>query len=251
MYVKDLLSQQYGLHRVEQGGLRVITTLDLSVQKKAQEIVTQEVATLGKLNVGNGAAVITEPTNGEILAMVGSTDYFNMEKDGNVNVALTPQQPGSTIKVVTYVAALQNGFTAATLINDSPITYKPEVGPSYSPVNYDGRFHGMVPLRNALGNSYNVPAVRTLAKIGLSAMIEQAQKMGVTSWDNPDRYGLSLTLGGGELTMLEMASIYGSLASGGKEVEISPISEILLLIIGIKMHIKRFPKTSRLSSQIF
>lgn len=226
MYVKDLLSQKYGIHRVEQGGLRVTTTLDLDLQQKTQDIVTQEVANLKSLNVGNGAAVVTEPKNGEILAMVGSTDYFNNEKDGNVNIALTPQQPGSTIKVVTYASALQHGFTAATLINDSPITYKPELGPSYSPVNYDGRFHGMVPLRAALGNSYNVPAVRTLAKIGLPTMIEQAQKMGITSWNDPSRFGLSLTLGGGELTMLEMASVYGTLANNGREVEISPILEV-------------------------
>lgn len=223
MYVKDVLSQKYGIHRVEQGGLRVITTLDLDLQQKAQEIVTQEVANLKHLNVGNGAAVITTPKNGEILAMVGSTDYFNIKKDGNVNVALTLQQPGSTIKVVTYAAALQKGFTAASLINDSPITYRAPIGPSYSPVNYDGKFHGLVPLRNALGNSYNVPAVRTLAKIGLTTMIDQARKMGVTSWNDPSQYGLSLTLGGGELTMLEMASIYDTLANNGNEVDISPI----------------------------
>ncbi len=226
MYVKDLLSRKYGISRVEQGGLRVVTSLDLSLQEKVQEIVANDVESLKGLNVGNGAAVVADPKSGEILAMVGSTDYFNIERDGNVNVALTPQQPGSTIKVVTYAAALQNGFTAATLIQDTPITYRFEGSPSYSPVNYDGRFHGHVPLRQALGNSYNVPAVKTLAKVGLPTMMEQAKKMGITSWTDSSSYGLSLTLGGGEVTMLEMTNVFGSLANNGELVPVNPIIEV-------------------------
>lgn len=226
MYIRDLLAQKYGLRMVEQGGLRVMTSLDLETQKKAEEIVKNEMPSLTPLQVGNAAALITDPRNGEILAMVGSSDYFDVSRDGNVNVALTPQQPGSSIKVVNYAAALQNGFTAATLINDSPITYKFDNSPSYSPVNYDGNFHGWVTLRNALGNSYNIPAVRVLAKIGVQTMIDQAKKMGVESWTDSNRYGLSLTLGGGEVTMLEMAQVYDTLANNGLHQKLTPILKI-------------------------
>ncbi|MBI4136804.1 penicillin-binding protein [Candidatus Roizmanbacteria bacterium] len=226
MYVRQVLSERYGPRMVEQGGLIVHTSLDLALQDKIQQMVTEEVEKLRPLNVGNGAAVVTDPQTGEILAMVGSTDYFDLEKEGNVNVALTPQQPGSTIKVVTYTAALQNGFTAATLLQDSPITYTAAGSPPYSPVNYDGKFHGMVPLRYALGNSYNIPAVRTLAKIGIPAMIDQGSKMGIDSWKNTDGYGLSITLGGGEVTMLDMAEVYGTLANNGNRQELKPVLKI-------------------------
>ena len=155
--------------------------------------------------------------------MVGSRDYFDTARDGNVNVTTSMQQPGSAIKVVTYAAALENGMTAASLIDDSPIAF-PQIGaPLYAPVNYDGKFHGLVPLRLALGNSYNIPAVKTLARIGIPAMMQMAQKMGIQSWKDPSRYGLSLTLGGGEVTMLEMANVYATLANNGKQVTLMPI----------------------------
>lgn len=226
MYVRELLAQKYGLRMVEQGGLRVITSLDLGLQNKIEEVVRQEIGNLLRLAVTNGAALITNPQTGEVLAMVGSVDYFDLENEGNVNVALTPQQPGSAIKAVTYTLALSNGFTAATILNDSPITYKFDGSPPYSPVNYDGRFHGFVPLRYALGNSYNVPAVRTLAKVGVANMIEQGRKMGIASWSEPSRYGLSLTLGGGEVTMLEMAQVYGTLANQGIRKETTPVLKV-------------------------
>lgn len=226
MYIRDLLAQKYGIRMVEQGGLRVETSLDLNLQKKLEEIVRREVSNLAHLQVGNAAVLVTDPKTGEILAMVGSVDYFDIANDGNVNVALTPQQPGSSIKIVNYSAALQNGFTAATLINDSPITYKFNGAPSYSPVNYDQTFHGWVALRDALGNSYNIPAVRTLAKIGVSTMIDQGRKMGIDSWYDPTNYGLSLTLGGGEVTMLEMAQVYNTLANKGFHQNLSPIIKV-------------------------
>jgi penicillin-binding protein 1C len=226
MYVRDILAKKYGMRAVEQGGLRVTTTLDLSLQENVQDIVSQEVQKLHNLLVGNGASVVTDPNTGDILAMVGSIDYFDLARDGNVNVALTPQQPGSTIKVVTYAAALQHGFTAATLLNDSPITYDIPGSSPYSPVNYDGRFHGLTPLRYALGNSYNIPAVRALAKIGVPTMVEQGRTMGITSWDDSNYYGLSLALGGSEVTMLDMASVFGTLANNGVYQEISPILQV-------------------------
>lgn len=226
MYVKDLLVRKYGQRLVETGGLRVVTSLDLPLQKQIEEIVKNEVLKLNSLRVGNGACLVTNPKTGEILSMVGSKDYFNVQEEGNVNVTLSLQQPGSAIKVVTYATALQNGFTAATVLDDSPVSYQLPGQPAYSPINYDGRFHGKVPLRYALGNSYNVPAVRTLAKIGVDKMIEQGQRMGIESWQDKARFGLSLTLGGGEVTMLDMARVYGSLANKGIKQELTPILEV-------------------------
>ncbi|OGG28969.1 hypothetical protein A2971_04960 [Candidatus Gottesmanbacteria bacterium RIFCSPLOWO2_01_FULL_46_21] len=226
MYVRNLLEKKYGSRLVDRGGLRIVTSLDLSLQEKVQDIVSTNIDKLASLQVGNGAALVTNPKTGEILAMVGSRDYFDLTRDGNVNVTTSLRQPGSSIKVVTYTAALENGMTAATILDDSPITYPQLGGAPYTPINYDGRFHGRVPLRIALGNSYNVPAVKTLATIGLPTMIEKARAMGITSWEDESRFGLSLTLGGGEVTMTDMAVVYGTLANMGERVNLSPILEI-------------------------
>lgn len=227
MYVKQLLEEKYGTRMVERGGLRVTTSLDIGIQEKAEAAVRTGVDGLASLNVGNGAAVITNPKTGEILAMVGSRDYFDAARDGNVNVATAHRQPGSSIKVVTYAAALENGLTAATLLLDAPVVFPQVGGTPYAPVNYDGRFHGMVPLRYALANSYNIPAVKTLATIGLPVMMEKAKLMGIDSWSaDPSRYGLSLTLGGGEVTMLEMATVYGTLANMGTRIDLVPITRV-------------------------
>lgn len=227
MYIKEVLEKRYGSRLLERGGLRVITSLDLGIQEKVEEIVKTHIEKLVNLQVGNGAAVVTNPRSGDILAMVGSRDYFDVAHDGNVNVTTAPQQPGSSIKVVAYAAALESGMTAATIINDAPIVYPNTGSAPYAPVNYDGKFHGPVPLRYALGNSYNIPAVKTLATIGVPAMIEKARSMGIDSWSNdPSRYGLSLVLGGGDVTMLEMAKVYGSLANMGKRQDLRPILQV-------------------------
>jgi len=226
MYVKNLLEQFYGPKIVAMGGLRVITTLDSSIQEIAQNAVSSEVIKLRNLSVGNGAALVTNPTNGEILAMVGSADYFDNVHYGNVNVTLSLRQPGSSIKVVNYAAALKNGFTAASLINDTPVVYKAVGQPSYMPVNYDGKYHGTVTLRTALACSYNIPAVKVLDRIGVKTMIEQGRLMGITTWNDEGRFGLSLTLGGGEVTMMDMAKVYGSLANGGIRHELTPFLKI-------------------------
>jgi len=226
MYTKDLLEQLYGSRVVEKGGLKVITSLDLTMQEMAQKIISDQVENLRPLQVGNGAALITNPKTGEILAMVGSTDYFDKQKQGNVNVTLSQRQPGSSIKAVTYTTALISGLTAATILDDSPITYYVAGQPPYSPVNYDGRFHGRIPLRVAFASSYNVPAVKTLAKIGIETMIDQGKLMGITSWEDKNRFGLSLTLGGGEVTMLDMAEVYGVLAAGGVRHNLNPFTNI-------------------------
>lgn len=226
MYVKELLEQKYGPRLVERGGLRVITSLDINIQEKMQEIVKSNVDKLASLQVGNGAAIVTNPKTGEILAMIGSRNYFDDSHDGNVNVVTAHRQPGSSIKVITYATALENGMTAATLIADAPIVYQQAGSPPYIPVNYDGKFHGPTPMRYALANSYNIPAVKTLAAVGLPAMMEKASLMGIDSWKDPSQYGLSLTLGGGDVTMLEMAKVYGTLANLGTRVDLSPILKV-------------------------
>jgi len=226
MYVKELLVEKYEERMVEEGGLEVKTSLDLNLQEEAQKIVKNEINQLQRLHIANGAVLVTNPKSGEILAMVGSKDYFDKSIDGNVNVTLRSRQPGSAIKPVNYAVALQNGFTPATVIPDTPITYMVPGQPPYSPKNYDSRFHGNVPLRVALASSYNVPAVKVLSAFGVDRMIEQGQKMGITTWDDPSRFGLSLTLGGGEVKMTDMSVVYGTLANLGKRVNLNPILEI-------------------------
>ena len=225
MYVKDFLTKKYGIAAVEKGGLNVITSLDLKQQEMAQKIVSDEVNNNAYLNLTNGAAMITNPKNGDILAMVGSRDYSD-PASGNVNVTTSLRQPGSSIKVVTYAAALSNGFTAATILDDSPVSYAFPGSPTYFPVNYDGKFHGKVPLRLAFANSFNIPAVKVLNQIGISTMINFGRKMGIKSWNDPKRYGLSITLGGADLTMVELATVYGVLANQGERVDINPILKI-------------------------
>lgn len=222
MYVRDLLVKQYGLAAVERGGLRVYTTLDLSLQKQAEEIVKTEVANSSYLNLTNGAALVTNPRTGDILAMVGSKDYFT-PGFGTVNLTSSLRQPGSSIKVVTYAAALEQGLTAATVIRDEPTTFLMPGAPPYTPVNYDERFHGRVPIRIALGNSFNIPAVKTLQRVGISNMVNLGREMGIKSWGSADQYGLAITLGAAETTMLDMATVFGTLANLGARVDLNPI----------------------------
>lgn len=226
MYIKQLLAQQYGEELLYQGGLEVRTTLDLTTQLEAQKVVSDEIASLKRLKVTNAAALITNPQTGEVLSMVGSTNYFDFEHDGQVNVALRSRQPGSSIKPLTYALAFEQGFSPGTLVVDAPTTYAVPGSPAYSPQNYDGTFHGVVTLREALASSYNVPAVKTLAHIGVSALIDKAQSLGFTTWDDRKRFGLSLTLGGGEVLMTEMSQLYGAFANQGSLVPLNPILEI-------------------------
>ncbi|MEK7119095.1 MAG: transglycosylase domain-containing protein [Patescibacteria group bacterium] len=226
MYVKGILENRYGSRLVDRGGLRIVTSLDIGIQEKVDDILRNQVESLRYLRVGNGAALVTNPKTGEILAMAGSKDYFNLADEGNVNVTTSLRQPGSSIKVVNYATALENGFTAASVIDDSPIVYNTPGSPPYAPVNYDGMFHGPTPLRYALGNSYNIPAVKVLAKIGVSSMIAKGKLMGITTWEDESRYGLSLTLGGGDVMMTDMAKVVGTLANAGRRVDPLPILEV-------------------------
>ncbi len=225
MYVRDLLVKKYGLPFVERGGLTVVTSIDLTLQEKVQKIVADEVANNRYLNLTNGSALVTNPKNGDILAMVGSHD-FQEAGSGNVNVTTARRQPGSSIKIVTYAAALSKGYTAATILDDSPVAYRDPGSPTYAPVNYDGRFHGRVPLRLALANSYNVTAVRTLDQIGIPTFIDLGRDMGITTWKDPQSYGLSITLGSAEVTMIDMTTVYGVLANNGNRVDTNPFIKI-------------------------
>lgn len=225
MHIKDLLVKKYGLTMVEKKGLKVITSLDINLQKMTQKVVAEEVQKNEYLNLTNGAALITNPERGDILAMVGSIGYSHPQF-GSFNVSTSLRQPGSSIKVVTYSAALLSGFTAATLIEDSPITYNIPGSKPYSPVNYDGKFHGTLTLRNAFANSINVVAVKVLDKVGIEKFIDLGKKMGITTWKNPDQYGLAITLGAAEVKMTDMTKVYGVFANGGKSADINPILKV-------------------------
>ncbi len=226
-YVKDLLVDKYGIKTVEQGGLKVTTSLDLTLQERAQATVAAEIEKIKRLNVSNGAALITRPGTGEILAMVGSKDYFDESIDGKVNITLSQRQPGSSIKPINYAVGLLKGYHAATVFIDQPVCF-PNPGQSpYCPRNYDGKFRGPVLMREALANSLNIPAVQMLKLNGIEAMIATASAMGIKSFQDPQRYGLSLTLGGGEVTMLEMATAFGVFANGGYRIDLHPILKVV------------------------
>lgn len=225
MYVKDLLEKKYGTLLVEKGGLRIITTLDIKTQNMAQSVVTNEVNHDAYLNLSNGATLVTNPQNGDILAMVGSSNYHD-PRDGNFNVTTALRQPGSTMKIVTYSAALAHGFTAASILDDSPVSF-PSASGAYSPVNYDGKFRGRVPLRIAFANSLNIPAVKTLNSIGVQTFIDLAKRMGISSLDQENNYyGLSVTLGGMDATMLDMATAYGTVANSGVRTNLNPLLKV-------------------------
>ncbi len=225
-WVKDQLVERYGEDQVSLGGLRVTTSLDLDLQNTFQASLSAQVNKLKKLRVGNGAAIVTQPRTGEVLAMIGSRDYFDTEHDGNVNVALAPRQPGSSIKPLNYATGLLLGYNPATMYLDIPTCFNQAGQKQYCPKNYDGSFHGPVQMRFALGNSYNIPAVKQLALNGVSTLIATASAMGITTWTDPSHYGLSLTLGGGEVKMVDMAVAFGVFANEGVRVPLHPILKV-------------------------
>lgn len=223
MYVKKLLADQFGEQMVTTGGLQVTTSLDYKIQEEAEKIVKDEIDTLGKYHVSNGAAIVADPKTGELLAMVGSKDYFDKENDGNFNVAISnTRQPGSSMKPIMYATALEKGYTAATLIMDTQTDFPtPDSTESkdYVPVNYDGKFRGPVQLRFALGNSLNIPAVKMFARVGIEPVMQQAYAMGIENWkptpENRANVGLSLVLGGRETSLLNEITAYSVFADKG------------------------------------
>jgi 1A family penicillin-binding protein len=213
-FVRKDLEEKYGKRFVELGGLTITTTLDLGLYDKVQQIVAEEVEKNSYLGFSNGASVVMDVKNGEILAYVGSVDYFK-EGWGAYDVVTALRQPGSSIKPVTYGLALSGKFTPATIINDSPVTYKFNGAAPYKPVNYDGRYHGKVTLRQALANSYNIPAVKVAREVGPDNIAVKGKEMGLTNWEADGSYGLSITLGGKEVRLLDHTNLYATLARGG------------------------------------
>lgn len=239
LYVKEQLIDQFGDKLVEQGGLRVTTTLDYKLQQDVEKIVKDEVEKLKDFDAGNGAAVVIDPKTGQVLSLVGSKDYFgdslpegceegrNCVFEGNVNVALRLRQPGSATKPIAYASGMQKGYTAASVLMDVKTEFPGGAGrPFYIPVNYDGQWHGPVQVRYALGNSYNIPAVKMVALAGVKNVLDLGYRMGITTWEpteeNVNSVGLSLSLGGREVRLLDLTSAFGVFANNG--VRQDPIS---------------------------
>lgn len=249
MMVQDQVVQRLGSARVRQGGLRIITTLDLDLQRRAEAAVKYRLDLLNcripgicepttdpNRRVDNAAAVILDTQTGDILAMVGSPNYFDAQIQGNVNAALALRQPGSAIKPLTYAAALDprwmeprglEPLTAATILSDLPVTFyvRDKAGGNvpYQPLNYDRRFHGPVSVRTALANSYNIPAVRVLDRIGVQTMQQLAGEAGITTFTG--EFGLALTLGGGEVRLLDLATAFG-IFQNGRRLDVQGLVDI-------------------------
>ena len=227
MYVKQQLVEKFGEALVERGGLKVTTTLDLDLEEYVQATVAAEVGKLKNLRVGNGAALVTKPATGEILAMVGSTNYF-ASPSGNFNVATALRQPGSSIKPINYAIGIEKKIvTPATMFLDVPTCFANVNQPNYCPKNYDGKFHGPVQLRFALGSSYNIPAVKMLYLNTVRDMVASASAFGLDTITDPDRYGLSLTLGGGEVRMTDMAEAFSVFANSGTRHDLVSIIRVV------------------------
>ncbi len=230
MMVKDYLSQKYGDDMVNGGGLKVITTLDYDMQQKAEQVITKFGPTLASTyNASNTAMVAIDPKTGDILTLVGSRNYFDPAIDGNYNIALAMRQPGSTFKPFVYSTAFKKGYTPETVLFDTKTEFSTRCNPDgtpkvatddpkkvcYSPVEYDEVFEGPLTIRQALAQSRNIPAVKALYLAGINDSIQTAKDMGITSLNDPSRYGLTLVLGGGEVSLLDLTSAYGVFANDG------------------------------------
>ena len=225
-YILEYLEEKYGREAVESQGFKVITTLDWELQAKAEEIVTKYgEENVQKYNANNAAMVATDPKTGQILVMVGSRDYFNTDNDGNFNITLAKRQPGSSFKPFVYATAFQKGYTPETVVFDLQTEFSTNCPPTcYSPVNYDDKFLGPINLRTALAQSRNVPAVKVLYLAGLTSVLDNAKRFGITTLTDRNRYGLTLVLGGGEVSPLELTSAYGVFANDGIR---NPVASIL------------------------
>jgi 1A family penicillin-binding protein len=227
-YVTGQLEERYGRDFLEKGGLKIITTLDYEAQKIGEKVVADG----GRMNLSRGAKnaalVAVSPRSGEILTMVGSRDYFDQTIDGQVNVAVRLRQPGSSFKPIVYATAFEKGYQPETLIADEETNFGPDGGGiSYIPQNYDGKFHGVLPMRKTLAMSLNIPAIKTLSLVGLDSAIDMAHRLGITTLNERNRYGLSLAIGGAEVKLLDMASAFSVFAADGKKNEQHSILEII------------------------
>jgi len=229
IWVREQLAKEYGEHEVEQGGLRVITTLDWDMQQAAEESVAfYAERNQDEFDASNAALVAIDPKNGQVLAMVGSRDYFNKDIQGNFNVAVQGKlQPGSSFKPFVYLEGLHQGYTDKTTLWDVVTEFgKGADGKEYTPHNYDLKEHGPVSIRSALAGSLNIPAVKMLYLAEPRNVIKLAQQFGYTTLTDPDRYGLSLVLGGAEVTLLEHTNAYATLANSGIYHEYAPVLKV-------------------------
>jgi 1A family penicillin-binding protein len=215
MYIKDELQKRFGDRAVEEGGYRVITTLDWDRQQIAERAIREGAEKNKRWKASNAALVAIDPKNGQVLAMVGSKDYFDASIDGQVNVATRERQPGSSFKPYVYLTAFTKGYLPETLLYDVETEFETAEGKSYKPQNYDGKFRGPLSIAEALGQSLNIPAVKTLYLVGVNEAIALAKNLGISGLNDPKRLGLSLVLGGGEVTLLDHTHAYATLATGG------------------------------------
>ena len=225
MYIRELITEEFGITEVEQGGLKITTSLDLYKQEKAEEAVRNGVANNEQYNASNAALVALDPKNGEILAMVGSKDYWDEEIDGNVNVVLRARQPGSSYKPIVYATAFENGYTPDTVLFDALTTFKTEIK-DYAPHNYNNQEYGPVTVKEALAGSLNIPAVKMIYLVGINNVLDQAEKMGYSTLQDRSRFGLSLVLGGGEVKLLEHANAFAVFAREGEYHSPKPILKV-------------------------
>jgi penicillin-binding protein 1C len=235
MYVVEQLAERFGEEAMSQQGFRVTTSLDWELQKEAERIVAARAASnTVKFNATNAGLVATDPKTGDLLVMVGSRDYFSDEIDGNFNVTLSSRQPGSSIKPFVYANAFRKGYLPATVLFDVATQFSPQCepddpsseSPCYAPNNYNFKFVGPISMRNALAQSLNIPAVKTLYLTGLTDSLKFMADMGLTTLDEPERYGLTLVLGGGEVRLLDMTYAYGIFANEGIRAEPRSILKI-------------------------
>lgn len=229
-YVRDYVSAHYGDDALYRGGLQIYTTIDSTLQHEAEKIVAARVQEVNPYNVHNGAAVVMNPSTGEVLAMVGSANFDDQSISGQINITTSPQQPGSTMKPVVYSTAFeQMHWNPGTTLLDAPFTRETDdPNNPYAPQNFTGQFYGAVTVRTALANSLNIPALKATENVGTANVIEMGQRLGMrTSFDqSADFYGLSVALGGAEVKMTELVNAYGTIANEGKYVPISPIAKI-------------------------
>lgn len=227
-FVVEELEKRYGRDFLETGGLNIYTTLDWDKQQLAERVVSEGAQRNLVRGASNAALVAINPKDGAILAMVGSKDYFDPKIDGQVNVTTSPRQPGSSFKPFAYATAFEKGYQPETLVLDAPTNFGPDgSGRPYIPRNYDGKFHGMLTMREALAQSLNVPAVKTLYLAGLDATIEMAHRLGITTLNDRPRYGLSLVLGGGEVKLLDMTSAFSVFANDGERNAVQAVEKIV------------------------
>ena len=235
MYVREYIAEKYGEDVLERGGFKVITTLDAGMQEKAQEIVTKyALENENKFNAENAGLVVIDPKTGQILTMVGSRGYFDEGIDGNFNVTTAHRQPGSAFKPFAYAEAFKDGYTPETVLFNLKTQFSTKCSPTnltseggcYSPVNYDGEFTGPITMRDALAQSVNVPAIKTLYLAGLEDTLSLAESMGIEGLGDPEQYGLTLVLGGGEVSLLDLTSAYSVFANEGEKNKHTAILEI-------------------------